>query len=588
MELCLNGACQSVVALDCSINNVAQINSCFNVPDANALTLDSRAAFTSTCDEALDLCTLNITATTHACDRDLCGAPKQSSSECLPSFMLDPNSCDCVKDPSATPTIILSAPLNNSLITFKNFTVSFDLINWSVQGKASTHAAFHINSVPGLSFSDELRFYNGNDSIVELNNNVGETLFASWIDQNTIQFNNVADGFHTIRGHLAYDDHTIPLNPEADTFITVFVNESKCISDSECNDNNICTNDYCDGTNDCQHSNIGQGEISCGVGACERTVDRCINGIEQACFPGSPSPVEICDLIDNNCNGQSDEGNACFVNMTISNPLDTIYSERRLPFDVQFSQKVDSFSILDETDKTPKEKILCRNCADYGHIRQRMVSFSEGFHNVTFKGTKESFFDIEIHSFFVDSIKPKIIKTEPKGKYATGNFSITFSEANPSSLTLNLTAGNDTQSIPFDLDECVDVMPLGSRQCKQNIDLEDYDGEEISYWFNLSDIAGHSTLSRLVNTKVDITSPAITQLNHSQNGKKTKFNITVSEKANLFILDQDDAHPRYGVLCNNCDSFSKERVYASGNHSLIIKAVDPAGNQGYDSLLLEI
>ena len=51
----------------------------------------------------------------------------------------------------------------------------------------------------------------------------------------------------------------------------------------------------------------GLGTLSCGVGACARTVNACVNGITQTCTPGMPSP-EVCDGIDNNCNGQSDEG----------------------------------------------------------------------------------------------------------------------------------------------------------------------------------------------------------------------------------------------------------------------------------------
>ncbi len=73
-----------------------------------------------------------------------------------------------------------------------------------------------------------------------------------------------------------------------------------------CDDGNPCTEDSCDlGTNDCLHSPIDTGQTTCGVGACERTVDNCIDGQPQTCIPGEPSE-EICDGIDNDCDGVID------------------------------------------------------------------------------------------------------------------------------------------------------------------------------------------------------------------------------------------------------------------------------------------
>jgi alpha-tubulin suppressor-like RCC1 family protein len=52
---------------------------------------------------------------------------------------------------------------------------------------------------------------------------------------------------------------------------------------------------------------------SCGVGACARTVaDTCVNCANVACVPGTPTP-EVCNGIDDNCNGLIDDGtvNCC-------------------------------------------------------------------------------------------------------------------------------------------------------------------------------------------------------------------------------------------------------------------------------------
>jgi hypothetical protein len=46
---------------------------------------------------------------------------------------------------------------------------------------------------------------------------------------------------------------------------------------------------------------------TCGTGACQVTTNRCMSGTPLTCTPGSPS-AEVCDDVDNNCNGSTDEG----------------------------------------------------------------------------------------------------------------------------------------------------------------------------------------------------------------------------------------------------------------------------------------
>jgi hypothetical protein len=83
----------------------------------------------------------------------------------------------------------------------------------------------------------------------------------------------------------------------------------------DCNDTNPAAHpgaaDICDGIdNNCNglvDENLGQ--TTCGLGACARTVANCVAGVPQVCVPGSPSP-EVCDGLDNDCDGPADDDDA--------------------------------------------------------------------------------------------------------------------------------------------------------------------------------------------------------------------------------------------------------------------------------------
>lgn len=59
--------------------------------------------------------------------------------------------------------------------------------------------------------------------------------------------------------------------------------------------------DDCDGTTDEE-----QPSVSCGVGACQRTVSACMAGNVMMCTPGTPTS-ETCNTIDDDCDGKTDE-----------------------------------------------------------------------------------------------------------------------------------------------------------------------------------------------------------------------------------------------------------------------------------------
>jgi hypothetical protein len=66
----------------------------------------------------------------------------------------------------------------------------------------------------------------------------------------------------------------------------------------------------CDGIdNDCDGQvDNGLGTTTCGLGPCEHVVDNCSGGQEQVCDPLEGSAEELCDSLDNDCDGVIDQG----------------------------------------------------------------------------------------------------------------------------------------------------------------------------------------------------------------------------------------------------------------------------------------
>ena len=136
----------------------------------------------------------------------------------------DPKNYTVIAAPAGTnshPTMKISAPSPGQTLATTDVRVTFATDNWSVGGKGDTHLHFHLDSNP-----DPLMFYNGSDNVVEFGTQSGPTPIATWIDSNTIQFNNLTDGYHTVRLYLATASHLSPGNSEAEITLALIVDAS--------------------------------------------------------------------------------------------------------------------------------------------------------------------------------------------------------------------------------------------------------------------------------------------------------------------------------------------------------------------------
>jgi len=84
-----------------------------------------------------------------------------------------------------------------------------------------------------------------------------------------------------------------------------------CVGGSlQCVRNVNPSGEVCDNLdNNCNGSvDDGLGSTTCGLGACQVMVQNCVGGVPQTCTPGTPT-AETCNNVDDDCNGVVDNGN---------------------------------------------------------------------------------------------------------------------------------------------------------------------------------------------------------------------------------------------------------------------------------------
>jgi len=324
----------------------------------------------------------------------------------------------------------------------------------------------------------------------------------------------------------------------------------------------------------------------------------CMKSYNETANCYSSGNWNVCLGIPQEC---SDNGNPGIdeepPELTINSPVNNnIYSRRNVLMDLESNEEADIF-YKDNNEDRENWKRICQNCLEYNNSR----SFEEGENNITIKARdvvgNEAFFDV---FFFIDSKEPKIKKTEPRRGFFGSIFYIEFQEENPSELFVNY--GNNIvgfRNAQVDIEKDCQLIKgrSGKYGCNFDVDVEDYDGQKIEYWFNITDIV-RSVLSDIVRIKIDTVSPKLivySPKNKTGNGgyeKKVPFNITVSEDVLLEYIDNNDENPSWRRLCSNCKEYGnlkkKTKSFKEAIHEIEIRAVDDAGNSDVERIEFEV
>lgn len=243
---------------------------------------------------------------------------------------------------------------------------------------------------------------------------------------------------------------------------------------------------------------------------------------------------------------------------------------------------------------------ICTECSLGNPSYSNKRSFNEGLNRITFEakdvvGNKVN----KTVSFFIDSQKPKISKTEPKSGFVSSEFYVEFAEENPVSLIINF--GNDSaifKSQQVNLGSCYDIKNH-KKACDTDVNLKAYDGQELDYWYVLRDIAGNSVESKHNTISVDETPPVINnptsfwKQGEGRNQRYIYFNISVTENnfdEVVYSYEDSRGKIRERKICSKLKNgwCYKKESFREGHYDLTIAVRDKAGNSVGKSVSFDV
>jgi len=261
--------------------------------------------------------------------------------------------------------------------------------------------------------------------------------------------------------------------------------------------------------------------------------------------------------------------------VTINSPTADIYGEKRISVNVGISEFV---AKLEYSLDSHSFIVLCRNC----NSLNREMTFVDGSHTLILRATDyaENTGSKSV-TFSIDSKPPIINKQYPtNNKYANGTFYVVYSENNLKDMSLFYKGASDVSFTQVTKSDCESGK---SKQCTFVVSLTPYDDGQIEYYFIVSNHVSQTT-SHTYKETVDTTLPIITVNSPTAtayNSRKINLNIDVSEKVKL---EYSDNYGKFQTICNDCMKVDKTRTFDKGNHVLIFRAIDIAGNSATTSV----
>ncbi|MEM4245060.1 MAG: hypothetical protein QXR60_02565 [Candidatus Nanoarchaeia archaeon] len=256
--------------------------------------------------------------------------------------------------------------------------------------------------------------------------------------------------------------------------------------------------------------------------------------------------------------------------LQVINPVDGFISDKRsVDFYITTNEKADYF-YKDMSDERRGYRKFCTKCEEYND----RISFPDGWHTIIIMASdyNNNQADKQV-TFLIDSKKPRIKKTLPKAKaYCNGTFVIQYDEENLKNISLFYNEGSGYTGVTKT--DC----PSGLRQ-ECTFFVPALNQGPLNYYFMISDNI-YTVQSKEVKVNVDTVVPTmtITKPEPTTYERYVEFDINVDEEVTLEYWDYALSRPRWSRLCAKCDNYSRKKGFTKGDHTLDIRATDPAGN----------
>jgi hypothetical protein len=311
----------------------------------------------------------------------------------------------------------------------------------------------------------------------------------------------------------------------------------------------------------------------------------CVTDNNYPTHPGYCSTLSACDFVGGNTTLDSEP-----PVLTINSPIDDqVYNTRSVSF-ILNSNEPSSISWIDNLNGRGVWKRIASNILNYN----RPISLSEGFNDITIRASDKNGNIRDIaRQFYVDSQLPKIKKTSPSNGFSDGNFNIVLVEKNLNNLIFSY--GNSMTGIKS---ENIDPLSCDNDQglysCNVNVLLNDYNNQEISTKFIVTDIANNIVESKPVNVKVDSLPPVISNFEnmYTKVGNNVYFNIAITDFnfKELSIKDNSVSKPKYTKLCSKLKNGTCEKKvkFSPGTHYIDVKLLDLAKNSNVYNIVITI
>lgn len=241
---------------------------------------------------------------------------------------------------------------------------------------------------------------------------------------------------------------------------------------------------------------------------------------------------------------------------------------------------LDKIVYIDYSEEDAKEKTLCTKLVE--GICQKKVTFNDGLHNISVIVRDKARNEAKVFSNFVtDSKVPKIKSTLPTKGFSSGEFTLNYEETSPASAYLIYGTITKRRFQELNLSTCVPEKK--NIVCTIATNLSEFDGTDISYWFNITDSVDNFAESKPITLKVDSTPPQIFDFDFEVNDRDVSFIIGIvdSNFDEVMYLDREETNPKFRTLCSKLQNGICEQTkrFSQGSHVLEIVAKDKAGNE---------